>query len=303
MIKTWHKWFICISAVLFVSVYFVFDAVFFNANSNVELSNPIVAEEEFQEVIDLNQPSENDPNLSEGETTPPPVENIKNYVNGYECLNDAIGRLLSEKYYVYSYSSAGTALGNTQNTKGVKYYNGNTYRAEHYAFSNSSFGQNWYERTVSDDCQTYNFAKTYDVDKNFNYNLETVEHYSYQKEEVSTNLSYDKLLTLPFFPVKGIDKLAKFDRTSNSNYYIIRIVFDINKIPDYYVKSMKKITGASNITYNSLNFEYYVSKTTGKIEKFCQMEKYEMTVGIKLNVSYILNGSIKYYNTAYQNKF
>lgn len=304
MIKTWHKWFVIVFAVIFVSIFFVFDALFFNAKTDANFSAPIVAEEEIVTEKDTNPPTEDvtDTNNNNNQNSQQP-QTIKNYNNGYECLNDAIDRLSKEKYYVYSYASAGTSLGNTQNTKGTKYYNGNTYRAEHFAYSDSVFGRNWYERTISDDCQTYSFTKTYSLDKNLNYNLQDASHKTYQKEEVPCNYSQDKLLTLPIIPIKGIDIISKFDNYSNAKFYIVTVVFNINKLPEKYIASLKKVTGASSIQYSSLKFEYYISKTTGKIEKFIQTEKYEMTVKVKLDVTYVLNGHIKYYDSAYQHKF
>lgn len=308
MIKTWHKWFIITFAVMFVSIFFVFDALFFNAKTDANFFVPIVPEEEIVTKEDANPPTEdvadpNNNNNNNNNQNSQQAQTIKNYTNGYECLNDAIDRLLKERYYVYSYASAGTSLGNTQNTKGTKYFNGNTYRAEHFAYSDSAFGRNWYERTISDDCQTYSFIRTYSLDKNLNYNLQNASHKTYQKEEVPCNYSQDKLLTLPIIPIKGTDILSKFDRDSNAKFYIITVVFNVNKLPENFIASLKKITGASSIQYTSLKSEYYISKTTGKIEKFIQTEKYEMTVGIKLDVTYVLKGHIKYYDSPYQNTF
>lgn len=287
MIKTWHKWFICIFSVLFVSVFFMFDAMFIYGSKNLSVDTPTIdAEEEIPPVF---APIEVDDDKSQEEEKP--VEVIPAYTNGYKCLNDAIDRFNNSNRYTYQFASSANSMGIIQNLKGSKQLSGNSFYGETFAFCDSSLGQTWYERITSNDGQTYEYIKTKNVNSNFEYNLDGAFPQTFSRQQLA-DMGSDKLEVFSLIPQKGIDRQAKFDRDSNSKYYIVSFVFDINKLPESYTNSIKNEAGASSVEFKSLKITYYISKTTGHIEKFEQEDIYNITIGITVGITFKYVGKL-----------
>lgn len=285
MIKNWQKWFICIFAVAFVSIYLVFDAMFL-AKDNVELPPPIIAEEEEPLPPEINGDAEPDEPINEP-TTPIPT-----YTNGYVCLEDALNRFYQSTNYVWRFASSANSLGIIQNLQGVKQLSGNKYFAETRAYCDSTLGQRWYEQITSSDLQNYNYIKTSNINSNLEYNIDGITPTAYTKQQI-IDMGGGKLDIFSLTPKKGVDKLAKFDRDSSKLYYIISFVLNVNKLPDSFIDSIKNESGASSVSYKSIRLIYYISKTTGNIEKFEQDEIYTMTMGISLDITYKFVAQLK----------
>ena len=124
------------------------------------------------------------------------------------------------------------------------------------------------------------------------YNIDGITPVSYSREQIA-NMGGGKLDIFLLTPKKGVDKLAKFDRDSSKLYYIISFVLNVDKLPDSYITSIKNESGASSVSYKSVRLTYYISKTTGNIEKFEQDEIYSMTIGISLDITYKFVGQLK----------
>lgn len=287
MIKTWHKWFVCIFAVIFISVYLMFDAMFISGSKGVSVDAPTIdAEEEIPPAFGPIEIEDDKPQEEEK-----PVEVIPSYTNGYKCLNDAIDRFYSSNRYTYQFASTANSMGIIQNVKGSKQLSNSAFYGETFAFCDSSLGQTWYERITSSDCQTYEYIKTKNVNSNFEYNLDGVSPQTYSKQQLA-DMGSGKLEVFSIIPKKGVDRQAKFDRDSNSKYYIVSFVCDINKLPENYTGSIKNEAGASSVEFKSLKITYYISKTTGQIEKFEQEDIYNITIGITIGVTFKYVGKL-----------
>lgn len=282
MIKNWHKWFICIFAAVFISIFFVYDAVFFNAGADdlEVVPPPIVIEDE-----ELGEDNSSIVTPDESESDEKLQENIPSYINGYTCLNDAFERFDNCTKYTLSFASSGTSLGIVQNIKGVNKLDGTNRTVETYAFCESSLGQTWYERVTTTDHETFELIKTKNVDKNFNYNLDGATYTTYNKEEMLKNYR-NRVQIFSLRPQQGIDKLVQFDRDSDKKYYIAKFVLNIDKLQESHINTIKRETGAKSVDYKSISITYYISKTTGTIEQMEQEEFYEMDVGIDLDIKY-----------------
>lgn len=302
MIKNWHKWFVCIFAVIFVSVFFVFDAMFVNAGKNVYVPPPIIADDEPDVT----------PSEPEDKPTPTPDDkdddqqdqeiNLPSYVNGFTCFNDALERTLKLKYYVWDYASSAVSMGVLQTVKGKKYFNGEKFASEVYAYCESSLGQRWYERITSENGQSYKYVKTENINSNLQYDLNGASEEIMRREKIENDW-FDRISMFTITPRKGVDKQAKFDRDTDKKYYIASFVINIGKIPERQINSIKKSSGASSVEYQNLIVTYYISKTTGLIEKLEQEEKYKMQIGISLTVDFKYAGRLKAYNNPYTINF
>lgn len=289
MIKTWQKWFVCIFAVLFVSVFFVYDAIFINQGSSTTIP-PIIAEGDDETTTPDTPIIEIEPSDTPNDTTDDDKQEevIPTYSNGYKCVSDALTRLNNEKYKVWSSYSEGGALGQIQKIKSMRYYNGDSFVSECFCSTDSSLGQNWYERIVSNDMTYFHiFKKDYGTGDTVTNSIEGVNARTLNYDGLMDK-SVNSLSTVPITPVKGVDKLVKFDRSSNENYYIVKFVFNMDTLSEGLQRDTKKAMGASSLTYKSVEVEYQISKTTGQIVKYMQHEVYDAVVyGISLQVDYI----------------
>ena len=289
MIKTWHKWFVCIFATVFVSVFFMYDAIFINGStSDIIVTPPVIADDENKDYNTSTTPTE--PDIKDDEKKD---ETIPTYTNGFACLYDSLQRFNSCKNYNMVFSSSANSFGVIQNIKGSRILNDNSLYLETFAFCESSLGQTWYERITTNDNQNVEYIKTKNVDKNFNYNLNGAKPKIYTREEF-TNTFGKKLEAFSLIPQKGIDKLTKFDRATNKKYYVATFTINISKLPKSQIEIMLKESGANSIRYKSISITYYISKTTGNIEKVEQSEIYNMDLGINVSINYKFVGQIKY---------
>lgn len=301
MIKNWQKWFVCIFAVLFISVFFVYDAMFMNQSSGTTIP-PIIAEE------DGTDPTPDAPTIEIKPTETPnsPSEEkkdevIPSYNNGYTCVNDALARLNNEKYKAWSFYSEGSSMGQVQKIQGTRYFNGNSFVSEVICSTDSSLGQNWYERIVSTDMSYFHiFKKAYGTGEKITNNIDGVTPRTLNYDGLMDK-SVTSLATIMLIPTKGVDKLVKFDRNSSPNYYTVKFVFNMDKLLPDLQRETKKAMGASSLTYKSVEVEYQISKKTGHITKYMQHEIYDAVVyGISLQVDYISYSQLSVIGAPYE---
>ena len=289
MIKNWHKWFICIFATVFVSVFFMYDAIFINGSTGeVIVTPPVIADDDNKKDDTPTTPTESDKKDDEKKD-----DSLPTYTNGFVCLNDAMQKFNSCGKYTMSFASSANSFGVVQNIKGTRILNENSLYVETFAFCESSLGQTWYERITTNDNQSIEYIKTKNVDKKFNYNLNGTKPKVYTNEEF-TNAFGKKLEAFSLIPQKGIDKLTKFDRATNKKYYVATFTINISKLPKSQIEIMLRESGANSIQYKSISITYYISKTTGNIEKVEQSEIYNMDLGINVSINYKYVAQIKY---------
>lgn len=277
MIKKWHKWFVCIFAVFFVSIFFVFDAMFFYKGSNSNIP-PIIADDD---IISDDEPIKDDDNKKDNPTDPKPSESIFNYTNGYQCLNDTLTRLDSQRYYKSEFKtsySTTNIIDFTQTIEGTKYFNDTAFTSDIYVHCNSSLGKTNYERIITEDRQNF-VAYFVGMDSDFNYDMADAYKVEYDLESF-LNKFPERLLPFVLTPKQGKDKLVKYDRDTNKTYYIVSFSFNLNGIPDSFYEMMKKNMGASSVDYKSFQMTFYISKKTGLIEKLSQTEVFSASINI-----------------------
>lgn len=302
MLKTWHKWFVCLFAMLFVSVFFMVDARFFS-NSSVSSESEIL--EDLEHEMDNEQivvPPSTDSSENNNQST---VEKIPNYKNAYTCLSDAYARFDNSKYYSYISVMQGTSMGFTQSVKNYNYYSDGLFSTEAFAYSDVSLGSSFYERTTAYDKENITRIKTPNVyrdnnnPKGFGYKLSNFEfNYVVPYEEQIEEMLQRKFNPILFRAQKGRDKQIKFDRTTSEKYYIISIKFDLSVLTDLYLKQIAEGSGATKINHKSITADFYVSKTTGQIMKYTSSEEYEMHAkGFILDVTYCTSIILTYYNS------
>lgn len=281
MIKTWHKWFVCIFAIFFVSIFFVFDAVFFYKGSNSNINTPIIADEDIIDEDNNKQPPKEDDNKQEGKEDSEPSQTIPNYTNGFECLNDALTKLDAKKYYTCSFKTTyktTNIIDFTQTIEGTKYFNDVAFASDIYIHCNSSLGKTNYERIITEDRKNF-VAYFADMDSKFNYDINTASKVEYDTESFPIKFP-ERLLPIVLRPQKGIDKLTKFDKYSNKSYYLLTFSLNISKMPDSFFAMMKKNIGASSVEYKSYQITFYISKQTGLIDKLTQAEIFYASVSV-----------------------
>ena len=181
MIKDWHKWFVCIFATVFISIFFMYDAIFINGSTGeVIVTPPVIADDDNKKDDTPTTPTEPSTKDDEKEEYTLPT-----YSNGFECLNDALQRFNACENYTMSYASSANSFGVVQNIKGTRILKDNSLYIETFAFCDSSLGQTWYERITTQDNQNIEYLKTKNVDRKFNYNLNGVQPKTYTNEEFS----------------------------------------------------------------------------------------------------------------------
>ena len=288
MIKKWHIYFVCIFAVILVSLFFVLDA--FTTSTSKSTQTIITTEQtesyKYFPTITATPESNNKISQSFGAN------------DGYKCYQNAMTLLDKEQYYTYNYMTVASALSNVQKINGMRYFNDKQFYSQIYAYSTSVFGQVWFEEISSENSTSYTIKKTNSLDQDYNYNLNDAKINVYSRDEM-LNYCGDRLKIFNFEPSEQVLQKLSFDYSSNLSYYIINISYLPSDVPPSYIYLIKQQAGASKIEYKSLNIKFYVSKTTGKFEKFEQIENYDMTVGIKVNVKYSFFGQLKYYNGSY----
>lgn len=294
MIKTWHKWFVCIFAAVFVSIFFMYDAIFINASSGSSVVTPpiIIADDN----IDDDKPDTPTPKPDDDTKEDDNKEEvtIPTYTNAFVCLNDALARFNNAQNYTASFASSANSFGVVQNIKGNRKKANNDFYLETFAFCDSSFGQTWYERVTSaDGNKNFEYIKTKNVDSSFKYDLDEATATNYTAEEFVQKFG-KKAEMFTLIPQKGIDKASKFDRDTNKHYYIATFTFNIAKLPKFHIETMLKEGNAKSINYSSLKITYFISKKTGQIEKVEQDEIYKIDVGINASVNYKYVAQIKY---------
>jgi len=151
--------------------------------------------------------------------------------------------------------------------------------------------------------QTYNYIKTTNINSNYKYSLSGALNTTLTNEQLISLVGPYRTQIISLRPVKGIDKQAKFDKTSDKNYYICSFVFSVNNLPAAYLKDIKRESGASSVTHSYLQINFYVSKTTGQIAKIEHSESYEIDIGIKLNITYYQTATLTIYKQPFEIKF
>ena len=281
MIKNWHKWFVCIFAVLFVSVFFVFYSIFFYKGSDSKINSPIIADEDIIEEDINKQPTKEDSDNQDDNEYLKPSQTIPNYTNGYECLNDALAKLDDQKYYTCAFKTTyktTNIIDFNQTIEGTKYFNDVAFASDIYIHCNSSLGKTNYERIITEDRQKF-VAYFANMDSKFNYDINTASIVEYDTESFPIKFP-ERLLPIVIRPQKGIDKLTKFDKYSNKSYYLLTFSLNISKIPDSFFAMMKKNIGASSVDYKSYQITFYISKQTGLIDKLTQTELFYTSVSV-----------------------
>lgn len=117
MIKTWHKWFVCIFAAVFVSIFFMYDAIFINASSGSSVVTPpiIIADDDIDDDKPDTPTPKPDDDAKEDDTKEEVT--IPTYTNAFVCLNDALARFNSAQNYTASFASSANSFGVVQNIK------------------------------------------------------------------------------------------------------------------------------------------------------------------------------------------
>ena len=298
MIKNWHKWFVCIFAVLFVSVFFVFDSIFFYKGSDSKINSPIIADEDIIEEDINKQPTKEDSDNQDDNEYLKPSQTIPNYTNGYECLNDALAKLDDQKYYTCAFKTTyktTNIIDFNQTIEGTKYFNDVAFASDIYIHCNSSLGKTNYERIITEDRQKF-VAYFANMDSKFNYDINTASIVEYDTESFPIKFP-ERLLPIVIRPQKGIDKLTKFDKYSNKSYYLLTFSLNISKIPDSFFAMMKKNIGASSVDYKSYQITFYISKQTGLIDKLTQTELFYTSVSVlEPKVKGTTTSKFAYYN-------
>lgn len=282
MIKTWHKWFVCLFAIFFVSIFFVFDATFFYKGNN-NSTPPIIADDDLiiDEDNDKTTTAPKDDSENDDSEKQEPSQNIPNYSNGYDCLIDALARLDAQKYFTCKFKTTYTTtniIDFTQTIEGTKYFNDIAFASDIYIHCNSSLGKTNYERILTEDRQSF-VAYFADMDSKFNYDINSASKVEYDTKSFPIKFP-ERLLPIVLRPQKGIDKLTKFDKYSNNSYYILSFSLNLSNIPDSFFAMMKKNMGASSVDYKYYKLNFYISKKTGYIYKLEQSELFDTTISI-----------------------
>ena len=243
-------------------------------------------EDEFEDIDDEKEESGGSNEDSEEQTSQIPL-----YSNGYSCVSDALKIIDNGKGYkiTANLTAVSDILGigsATQTVKEIVVCSGDYYLKETFANCSISFGQNYYRYFYSsDNGQNVEYRKTSKYENgipNWSY---TVEQASTTKQEIINNYDY---LAYDVFNVRATRQnstLVKFDRTTNSKYYIVSFILDVNKLPEKYIENTKKEGWLESLSVSSLKLTYYIEKSTLYIRKVERMEEYTVKKGIETSVS------------------
>lgn len=241
-------------------------------------------EEEFEdtEVDDNTEPGDVD-DEEEDEVVP-------FYSNGYNCVTDALKLIDNCKGYkttanltaITDIMGIGSA---TQTAKEIMITSGNYYFKETFANCTISFGQNYYRYFYSNDGENVEYKKTSKITNGIPDWSATMEDVMTTKQEVIEKYDYLAYDAFNIRPTKQNSTLVKFDRTTNSKYYIVSFIMNVNKLPEDYINNTIKEGGLDSLTFSSVKLTFYIEKSTLYIRKVEKREEYTVKKGIETTVS------------------
>ena len=91
---------------------------------------------------------------------------------------------------------------------------------------------------------------------------------------------------------------GSIDRYSNSNYYILKLDYDISELPETYILNMSSTGQVKNVTMKSIKINLYINKTTGMLYRKETTEEYNMVPSL-LNVTLSCSGRATTIYTSY----
>ena len=69
---------------------------------------------------------------------------------------------------------------------------------------------------------------------------------------------------------------AEVDVLSVDNYYIVSFVFNVNNLPNTFIRYLKNIMDSSDLNIKSITATFYISKATGLIEKYNFQQQFDI---------------------------
>lgn len=299
-IKNWQKILVCCVAIIFISVFFVYDCLLLNQNQT--LADEIVIDdfidEDFLEEEEKEELSEEE---KEEEDNVIIEEKVPTYKNGYNCLIDAYNRIYNAKSYKSVMISKNYSSGVEQSVKCIKQRCNNIYSTENYAYTESFLGRVFYSKASTLDMKHFNYEYCEKVNSDFSYDTNNVEKKTVNSlEEIKQLIGVNSFEILVLKPTKENGKLIYFDRISNAEYYNISFSFNLKDIPQSMIDEMKLHSGAKTITYSSCVIEVQISKKTGQIKRVTTKENFQMQVyGLNISVQAVSSALISKINESF----
>ena len=110
--------------------------------------------------------------------------------------------------------------------------------------------------------------KTYDLN-----------HYTASKERYFLNKGMSNVVMLHseefYFDIsENTVNLLTFDQRSSKMNYIIKVRYNIDKLPEEYLTYYTTMTPLPAYNYTDLTFEFHINKTTGKLKKIIRQEEF-----------------------------
>lgn len=170
---------------------------------------------------------------------------------------------------------------------------------ETYTRCDVSLGSNMYRSMYMADGYVYTREITNTA--NFNFDEET---FTFTDEEIKTQTVEERQANKQVIPCEeGImpsrsNCTGSIDRYSNSNYYILKLDYDISELPETYILNMSSTGQVKSVTMKSIKINLYINKTTGMLYRKETTEEYNMVPSL-LNVTLSCSGRAATIYTSY----